>query len=235
MSARPDVTARPDRTVDETVAALAAELPVLSFRRRGLLREVRDGLEDAADAYRRAGLEPEEAECRAVADFGDPALVAADYDSLRAARSGMLAALVLGPGYVAVLAAWLLGKALHPALMQLGPPNPLAQVYDWLGVAAVVTALLGALGLRARARSGGSPRTPTRLIGIAGLVLGVVTLATSYLLSPWDLSPVAPFSLRDGVELFSGLIVVTMLASALRAVVLAGGVGPRLDRAHLVR
>jgi hypothetical protein len=98
-----------------------------------------------------------------------------------------------------------------------------------------VTALLGALGLRARARSGGSPRTPTRLIGIAGLVFGVVTLATSYLLSPWDLSPVAPFSLRDGVELFSGLIVVTMLASALRAVVLAGGVGPRLDRAHLVR
>ena len=58
---------------------------------------------------------------------------------------------------------------------------------------------------------------------------------TSYLLSPWDLSPEAPFSLREGVELFSSLIVLLMLVSALRAVVLAGGVGPRLDQPHLVR
>ena len=111
-----------------------------------------------------------EAERLAVADFGDPALVAADYASLRAARSGMLAALFLGPGYVAVLVAWLLGKAMHPAAMQLGPPNPLAQVYDWLALAAVAIALLGVVGLRMRARAGRSPRALTRVIGVAGLL-----------------------------------------------------------------
>ena len=225
----------PAGSVDRTLAVLAATLPRLSLRRRGLLREVRDGLEDAVEAYRRAGLDRRDAEQRAVADFGDPALVAADYASLRAARSGMLAALFLGPGYIAVLVAWVLGKALHPVAMQLGSPNPLAQIYDWLGAAAVATALLGVLGLRMRARAGASPRVWTRVIGVSGLLCAVATLGTSYLLSPWTLSPVAAFSLRQGVELFSALIVLAMLVFALRAVVLAGGVVSRLDEADLVR
>lgn len=44
--------------------------------REGLERELRDHLDDAAEAYRAQGLPPEEAEARAVASMGDPKALA---------------------------------------------------------------------------------------------------------------------------------------------------------------
>lgn len=63
-----------------------------------LLEEARDGLHDAADAYRAGGWDDEEAERRAVADFGPAAVVARDYQAELGMLSGVrtLWKLVLG-------------------------------------------------------------------------------------------------------------------------------------------
>lgn len=59
-----------DRPIERLVAALRYRLPP-GRQSRDVLAEVRDGLEDAAEAYRSGGLRQHEAEQRAVADFGD--------------------------------------------------------------------------------------------------------------------------------------------------------------------
>ncbi|MGW4524113.1 permease prefix domain 1-containing protein [Amycolatopsis sp. NPDC004378] len=54
-----------------------------------LLEEARDGLNDAADAYRAGGWTDEDAERRAVADFGPAAVVARDYQAELGMLSGV--------------------------------------------------------------------------------------------------------------------------------------------------
>ena len=131
-----------------TVAALARRMPRWSSARRSMLLEVRQGLDDAAEAYVDAGWDQRAAEARAVADFGDIDRVAADYATLRVARSGLAAAVVLGPGYVLVLTAWLIGMVWRADAMHTGGHTLLADSFTWLGLAAATTAALGVLGLR---------------------------------------------------------------------------------------
>ncbi len=54
-----------------------------------LLGEARDGLHDAAEAYRAGGWSDEDAERRAVADFGPAAVVARDYQAELGMLSGV--------------------------------------------------------------------------------------------------------------------------------------------------
>lgn len=63
--------------------------------RRGLLREVGDHLEDATDAYRRAGHGQAEAEERAVADFGTLDEVVPGFRTTLAVASARRTALIL--------------------------------------------------------------------------------------------------------------------------------------------
>ncbi|HEY4417930.1 MAG TPA: hypothetical protein VGN22_00325 [Pseudonocardia sp.] len=56
--------------VDQHVAELARALRGPGRTRRSILREVRDGLHDAAAAHRCCGLDPQQAAVRAVHDFG---------------------------------------------------------------------------------------------------------------------------------------------------------------------
>lgn len=207
--------------IETTVAGLNARLPRPTAGRRGILLEVRDGLEDAADAYRATGLDRFDAERRAVSDFGDLDRVAADFVAVRAVRSGTLAALFLGPGYVLVLAAWTVLMLAGPD-GRSAPANPLATVYTWLGIAAVATSAAGAIGLRVQAVRNGSPRRWTALLGISGLLAGTTALLVSYAISPWSLRLAGgALSWHQGTELFSGLMAAAMLTASVRALLSA--------------
>ena len=72
MRTRPETAMMGDMSVAEPyVAALDSALDGPRRVRRGLVTEARDHLDDATDAYRRAGYETVEAERLAVADFGE--------------------------------------------------------------------------------------------------------------------------------------------------------------------
>ena len=77
------------------LARLDAALVGPRRARRSLLAEVADHLEDATDALVEAGLDRAEAEQRAVADFGDVAEVAPDFQTVLAAASSRRTATLL--------------------------------------------------------------------------------------------------------------------------------------------
>ena len=74
--------------IDDVLARLGHRLPWLLGSRRDLLAEVRDGLEDAAEAHRRDGLSPRAAEARAVDELGAVEELVVAYAELGAARAG---------------------------------------------------------------------------------------------------------------------------------------------------
>ncbi|WP_410590828.1 permease prefix domain 1-containing protein [Amycolatopsis sp. lyj-23] len=75
--------------IDEYLADLDRRLHGCGRFKADLLEEARDGLHDAADAYRAGGWPGEEAERRAVADFGPAAVVARDYQAELGMLSGV--------------------------------------------------------------------------------------------------------------------------------------------------
>ncbi|HEY3504628.1 MAG TPA: permease prefix domain 1-containing protein [Actinocatenispora sp.] len=97
----------PTDTIDGHLSALAAALPGPSRARTSLLGEARDGLVDAATAYRAAGYPPERAEELAVADFGTVGELAAEYRAELALSQGRRTLLVTLAVQVGV---WLLSE-----------------------------------------------------------------------------------------------------------------------------
>jgi hypothetical protein len=75
--------------IDEYLGELDRRLHGCGRFKADLLEEARDGLHDAADAYRAGGWNDEEAERRAVADFGPAAVVAHDYQAELGMLSGV--------------------------------------------------------------------------------------------------------------------------------------------------
>lgn len=90
-------------TVTPYLAELDAALAGPSRVRRDLLREARDHLTDATDAYLRAGYDPAEAERQAVADFGTVDEIAPAFQTTLAVAGGrrtswlLLAVLLIQP------------------------------------------------------------------------------------------------------------------------------------------
>ena len=64
---------------DGYLAEVAARLPGPARARAGIIAELRAGLLDATDAYHEGGLPAGSAAAAAVAEFGDPRLVAAAF------------------------------------------------------------------------------------------------------------------------------------------------------------
>ncbi|MEQ4301264.1 permease prefix domain 1-containing protein [Plantactinospora sp. B6F1] len=133
----------------------------------GLLREARDSLVDATEAYADLGLPPETAARQAIDDFGDVSQIAPGYQAELALAQGRRTALLAFGSLVAQPPIW------HLVAWQAAEPDPLpglAGVLDllvsWLGALAVAVALLGvwAFGTGVR-RLGVNPRR-IRLAGI---------------------------------------------------------------------
>jgi hypothetical protein len=168
-------------TVDETVRELAHRLPSVLLRPPGILLEVRDGLDDAAAAYGAAGMSEDAAVERAIADFGDLDAVAWDYLELTLTRSTWWAALALGPGYLAILAAWDLAERLLVSPLPHTAGLPLWAAFPIIGMLACALAGVSVFLVRQHARTGRSNRVVARTTGLFGLGCGIATLAAAYL------------------------------------------------------
>ncbi|KZB82620.1 hypothetical protein AVL48_10595 [Amycolatopsis regifaucium] len=74
--------------IEAYLGDLRARLDGPASAKRDLLREARDGLNDAADAYREGGWSEQEAQRRAVDDFGPVHLIAQGYQTELGMHSG---------------------------------------------------------------------------------------------------------------------------------------------------
>lgn len=204
---------REDPTIEGILAELRTRLAWAPGRGE-LLAEVRDGLTDAADAYRRAGWSAAEAESRAVADFGDLAGVTAAYADRDVARSARWTALALGPGYLVCLGGWLVATRLAGSAADPGTGID-GWVFGLLGLVAVLVAGSGTYAVRGSSRRRtGSTSLRARLLACGSLACALTTLATSYLSSPWTLPRGWPLTAIDGAEAVSVVVVLGMLLTA---------------------
>jgi HAAS domain-containing protein len=159
--------------VEAHVAELDRALRGPARARRDIVREVRDGLDDAVDAYRRSGVDAATAARRAVRDFGPVPEVARLYQDELAADQGRRTALLLAVALPALVLGWdfVWDSGLVP-----GPPAPpavkvLAAVQDTASAVIAATALvLVALTFR-RTRS---PRRVAAAAAVAAMTAAVV-------------------------------------------------------------
>ena len=79
------------RVIGAYLAVLAAELPA------PIVEELADGLAETYQSYRRQGLAPDQAAKSAVAEFGDPHVIAAAFARVNPARRGARRLLLTGP------------------------------------------------------------------------------------------------------------------------------------------
>ncbi len=211
--------------ISATVAELGRRLP-LPLRPLGLLTEVRDGLTDAATAYRRAGLPAADAAERAVADFGPIDEIVAESGDTAVARFCRLAAYTLGFGYVITMIGWLvLGVAdtEGPAGMNHGP-GPLTFWFGSLALAAMVAGFLLSRRLRTGARNHRSALATVPLMIATNVAFCAVTLISAYLVSPFDPIRWVPghrWTLHDLTETLSGAVQVIILLAALACLLAA--------------
>ncbi|AUI63613.1 permease prefix domain 1-containing protein [Amycolatopsis sp. BJA-103] len=121
-----------------------------------LLTEARDGLSDAAEAYREGGACQGDAERRAVADFGPAGLIARDYQAELALRGdiGTLWKVIVGVPLFQV--SWELARLwTYGDWDNLGmPPEWYLSVIELFGVLVIVSPLIGAVALFGARRLG---------------------------------------------------------------------------------
>lgn len=157
--------------VAATVATLQRSLRGPRRARQEMVCEVRDGLADAVESYRDAGLSHDRARHRAVADFGDPGQIAADLQSELAARYGRRAAARMALAFPGLMLLWDSVWAFGDVSPR--PPSPtvtlLATVVDVLSLTAAVGCLIALAGLWLGARRGMRPNRVTRGVGFLAL------------------------------------------------------------------
>ena len=175
--------------VEGYVAELGRALVGPRRHKADLLAEVRHGLTDAAEAYRRGGLAEPAAEARAVADFGPVAELVPDFQRELAAAQGrrtvVLICLILAPQHLVWAASG------HAAIRdpQWRPGPGYAAMSSLVEVAGAITLGIALLMLVALARFGAL----ARITGWFGVV--VAALFTGVGLALTLLGPVPPLSL----------------------------------------
>ena len=116
-----------DQVIEAYLAQVAAALPGPARARRDVVAELRSGLLDAADAYRRAGLPEAAAAEAAVAEFGDPHQVAGAFSPELTARHVRQTTFLLAAASAPVGLLWAHAvQASHPALSR-------APLWRWIG------------------------------------------------------------------------------------------------------
>ncbi|TDV40988.1 permease prefix domain 1-containing protein [Actinophytocola oryzae] len=159
------------------VTALERSLRGPRRTRRDMVSEARDGLRDAAAAYRAGGYSPTQAAVLAVRDFGDVREIAPDFQDELTARQGRLSALLFALAFPAMMLAWDLFLWVTDSRTVTGPPAPLVSALSRIEDAA--TLVVGAVALAllvASFRRAVSVRRLTRAVGLTG-VAGAVLCA----------------------------------------------------------
>ncbi len=146
------------RLISDYLAVLAAELPA------SIVEELADGLAETYRSHLRQGLAPDQAAESAVAEFGDPHAIAADFTRVNPARRGARRLLATGPVVGGCWAALLItGRA-------WAWPVPLPARIGFGLTLLTVIGLLAAAALWTRYR-------PAARAGIAGC-LGIAAIDT---------------------------------------------------------
>lgn len=157
----------------------------------GLLREAADHLDDATEAYLRAGLDPDRARARAVADFGSVAEIAPAFQTTLAVAASRRTAWTFFAGTLPQPFLWDSGLEISRRLHAEDPHTPVFAVLDFLveGVGLVVmlgvVLAIAATGIGNRWIHAG--RGIARFTAIGSLVCATVIPATGLtmiLLSP---------------------------------------------------
>jgi hypothetical protein len=179
--------------------ALARQLP------RPVVEELADGLEETRKRYLRLGLAAEAAARAAVAEFGDPQLIAAEFARGHPARRAARRLLAIGPAVGCCWAAVLVtGRA------WTWPLPVAAYVMVGLALLAVITAQVVA-GFSTRYRQAARAGT--------GGCVGIAALDTVVIVGVAVADPA-----------LTGMTIVAMTASALRVVLCARLLRPVLAR-----
>ncbi len=214
------------RAIEQAVRSVGRELPRAAvLRRRDLLAEIRDGLEDATEQYQARGLSETEAQRRAVADFGDPRAAGRELAETLVASATRRAATVLGPGYLLMLCGWAVfgrGGAAPASIVQATAGASFA----WIAIAALAVA--GSALLLGRRRSS---LLAARLVGLCGVVVALGTWVASYLVAPWPSLPTHLLAEISPLEAVSLLTTSTILLCSSYCLWLAATTAPRLTAA----
>ncbi len=169
--------------IEAYIGELDARLRGPASAKTDLLTEARDGLTDAADAYRAGGADEAEAERRAVADFGPADLIARDYQAELGLRRDIRVLWELIAGVPLLILGWDLARGFgdwsrfgdapswyHRAI---GAADTLAALSPAVAVAGLIAARL------LSRRAAGPPVARTVSWSLAGAVgLNLLAVAT---------------------------------------------------------
>jgi hypothetical protein len=204
--------------IDRYLADLAACLHVPRHRRRRILDEVRDHLDDSAVSLLSEGLTAAEAEERAIASFGPADVVAAQFNRQEAAAFTRVAPVLMVACGLTVLGGFALATLLQPTGNGPAPAPLLRQIAFFIGVLGAQFAVVA--GVRAVSRVAAGWRTPpcgndVRLVRRAGAVFVGGLLAT---VLGWSVALLHVEHVRHDVRLVpltAGLV--AMIAGAVAA------------------
>ena len=186
-----------DRVIDAYIAELRRSLRGPRRARIELLTEARDSLVDATESYESRGLRRGEAERRAVGEFGDVRLIAADFQAelgvAQTRRTALLVLLVIGAQASITDVAWRvvgnLGWTWRPTRAYVVLAHTVDRVgYITIAVAAA-TLILCHAGARWQRIGRGLERHVARVAGVVALTIGGFFVAGATVLTVF--SPLA--------------------------------------------
>jgi hypothetical protein len=169
-------------TIGALIDQVRARIPQSQFGRgRDLIAELRDGLEDAADSYRSAGLGAKAAERRAVEEFGVDEIdrIARECREELGTVATVRAAVVVGLGYAVILGCWGVYYAIFGSSQRFDNGVAAGNGFTAIGVATLVFAVATLGLLRRRARNA----RDVRPIAIGFGILTFASLLATYLLA----------------------------------------------------
>lgn len=220
---------------EDYLAAVRANVPAWSFRRAGLLREIRDGIDDATIGYLDEGLDSVAAQRSAVAEFGPAHQVAASIRTELAVDAGRIAALVAGVGsgaqvFIAEMI-WSTGTS-DDWFARPGWYGALAQVVDVAGIVVLVAGVGMAIALGRSPRLLGFARRfdrvrAARAAAIAVMISVVLQSAAGIALMVFGPGATALFTMAPLEMVHSPTLPIIEVVLAAQCLRLASGRGAR--------
>jgi HAAS domain-containing protein len=171
---------------DDVIGALERSLHGPRRARADMVREIRDGLTDAVEAYQESGLDGREARRRAVVDFGDPREIAAGLQVELTAGYGRRTAARLAVAFPTLVLLWEVVWMVD-AVPHRPRPEPVARwlagFIDVVSLGSAAGCVLGLLLLWSGARRGVRVDSVTRGIGLLALWTLVADVGSSVLMN----------------------------------------------------
>lgn len=171
--------------IEQYLDSMRRQLPGPRAVRHELLRELGDGLRDAASVYQMQGMSRQQAERRAAEESGDPTELAPHYREALAVAQGRRTAALYALTTPASILAWSYVWADPDAqsYQQAGAQSPLAMIcwklIDYAGVIVGLAAVAGLLLLILANRRGRSCRAVMLLPAVAGIGHVTITMVCS--------------------------------------------------------